>query len=109
MAGAVIGEVGVSLFVVGAAFRENLGNSRSAKRCIFPYKMRRQEGTSTVSEAAVARCRFHGRIISSDSVRIVCILAEAMQGFLACALQVRISGPAQYLARFYLLRATFHM
>ena len=29
----------------------------------FPYKMRLQDGTSTVSEAAGARCRFHGRII----------------------------------------------
>ena len=51
--------------------------------------------------------------LSSDSVRIVFILAEAIQGFLAGALQVRISRPAQYLVRFegdfYLLRATFHM
>ena len=38
--------------------------------------------------------------LSSDSVRIVSILAEAIHGFLACALQVRISWPAQYLVRF---------
>ena len=32
------GEVGVSLFVAGAAFREILGDSRSAKCCIFHTK-----------------------------------------------------------------------
>ena len=32
-----------------------LGDSRSAKRCIFPYKMRLQDWTSKVSEAAGAR------------------------------------------------------
>ena len=53
--GAVFGEVGVSLFVAGAAFGDILGDSRNAKRCIFPYKMRLQDGTSKVSEAAGAR------------------------------------------------------
>ena len=38
MAGAVFGEVGVSLFVAGAAFRAILGDSRSAKCCIFHTK-----------------------------------------------------------------------
>ena len=52
MAGAVFGEVGVSLLMAGAAFREILGDSRSA---FFPYKMRLQDGTSKVSEAAGAR------------------------------------------------------
>ena len=55
VAGAVFGEVGVSLFVAGAAFGDILGDSRSAKCCIFPYKMRLQDGTSKVSEAAGAR------------------------------------------------------
>ena len=55
MAGALFGEVGVSLFVAGAAFRETLGDSRSAKCRIFPHKMRLQDGTSKVSEAAGAR------------------------------------------------------
>ena len=41
--------------MAGAAFREILGDSRSAKGCIFPYKMRLQDGTSKVSEAAGAR------------------------------------------------------
>ena len=55
MAGAVFGEVGVSLFVAGAAFCEILIDSRSALCCIFPYKMRLEDGTSKVSEAAGAR------------------------------------------------------
>ena len=55
MAGAVFGGGGWSLFVAGRAFREILIDSRSAKCCIFPYKMRLQDGTSKVSEAAGAR------------------------------------------------------
>ena len=38
-----------------AAFGEILGDSRSAKCCIFQYKMRLQDGTSKVSEVAGAR------------------------------------------------------
>ena len=55
MAGAVFAEAGVSLFVAGAALGEILIDSRSAKCCIFPYKMRLQGGTRKVSEAAGAR------------------------------------------------------
>ena len=39
VAGAVFAEVGVSLFVAGAAFGDILGDSRSAKCCIFQYKI----------------------------------------------------------------------
>ena len=39
VAGAVFGEVAVSLLVAGAAFREMWNDSRSAKCCIFQYKM----------------------------------------------------------------------
>ena len=39
VAGAVFGEVQVSLFVAGAVFGEIWNDSRSAKRCIFQYKM----------------------------------------------------------------------
>ena len=39
MAGAVFGEVQVSLFVAGAACGEIWNDSRSAKCCIFQYKM----------------------------------------------------------------------
>ena len=39
MAGRVFGEVQVSLFVAGAVFGEIWNDSRSAKCCIFQYKM----------------------------------------------------------------------
>ena len=39
MAGALFGEVEVSLFVAGAVFGEIWNDSRSAKCCIFQYKM----------------------------------------------------------------------
>ena len=39
VAGAIFGEVQVPLFVAGAAFGEIWNDSRSAKCCIFPYKM----------------------------------------------------------------------
>ena len=39
VAGAIFGEVEASLFVAGAVFREIWNDSRSAKRCIFQYKM----------------------------------------------------------------------
>ena len=39
VAGAVFGEVRVSLFVAGAVFGEIWNDSRSAKCCIFQYKM----------------------------------------------------------------------
>ena len=40
MAGAVFGDLGVSLFVAGAVFGEIWVDSRSAKCCNFQYKMR---------------------------------------------------------------------
>ena len=39
VAGAVFGEVQVSLFVAGAVFGKIWNDSRSAKCCIFQYKM----------------------------------------------------------------------
>ena len=55
LAGAIFGEVGASLFVAGATFREILRDSRSAKCYIFLYKKGRKDGTRKVSEAAGAR------------------------------------------------------
>ena len=75
VAGAAFGGVGLSLFLAGATFGEILIDSRSAKccifpykmrlqggidsrsakLCIFPYKMRRRDGTGKLSEAAGAR------------------------------------------------------
>ena len=102
VAGAVFGEVGVLLFVAGAALGEILIDSRSAKCCIFPYKMRLQGGTRKVSEAAGARWRFHARIMlgsCSDYPRIVFILAEAIQRVSNAILNLQISWQAQYLVR----------
>ena len=98
MAGAVFGEVGVLLFVAGAALGEILIDSRSAKCCIFPYKMRFQGGTRKVSEAAGARCDFMIGL-SSDYRRIVFLLAEAIHGVSAEVLHLQISWQAQYLLR----------
>ena len=54
MASAIFGGVGLSLFVAGAAFREILRDSRSAK-CFFSIQIASQDGRSKVSEAAGAR------------------------------------------------------
>ena len=43
MAGAVFGDLGVSLFVAGAVFGEILVDSRSAKGCNFQYALPREE------------------------------------------------------------------
>ena len=61
----------VSLFVAGAALREIWIDSWSAKCCIFPYKMRLQDGTSQVSEAAGARWRCHARMSSGCPRNVV--------------------------------------
>ena len=100
--GAVFGEVGVWLFVPGAAFGDILGDSRSANMLYFSIQNRFQDRTSKVSEAAGARWRFHGRIIvglSSDCRRIVFLLAEAIHGVSAEVLNLQISWQAQYLVR----------
>ena len=47
VAGAVFGEFGVRLPVAGAAPRAILGDSRRAKYCIFSYKKRLQDGTTS--------------------------------------------------------------
>ena len=88
VAGAVFGEVEMLLFVAGAALGEILIDRRSAKCCIFPYKMRLQGGTRKVSEAAGARWRFHARIILGLSSRV----SNAI-------LNLKISWQAQYLVR----------
>ena len=44
VAGTVFGDAGVLLLVAGAALGEVLTDSRSAKCCIFRYKMRLQGG-----------------------------------------------------------------
>ena len=69
VAGAVSAEVELSLFVAGAVCREIWNDSRSAKRCIFQYKMLLVSAKSKLLTA-----RVHGRIILgtvSDRSRIV--------------------------------------
>ena len=70
VAGAVFGEVGVWLFVAGAAFGDILGDSRSAKCCIFQYKIVSEIGRVRSPKRRVRDDDFilgswsdHGRII----------------------------------------------
>ena len=62
MAGALFGEVEVSLFVAGAVFGEIWNDSRSAKCCIFQYKMLVVGVKSNLGCEAGCGRRFHGRI-----------------------------------------------
>ena len=66
VAGAVFGEVGVSLFVAGAAFGDILGDSRSAKCCIFEYKI-----VFKVGRVRSPKRRVRDAIFWSDYVRIM--------------------------------------
>ena len=74
VAGAVFGEVRVSLFVAGAVFGEIWNDSRSAKCCIFQYKMLVVGVKYNLGcEAGCGLTRFHGRIMlgsCSDHGRI---------------------------------------
>ena len=66
MAGAVFGEVEVSLFVAGTAFGEIWNDSRSAKCCIFQYKILVVGVKSNLGCEAgcglTVSCSDHGRI-----------------------------------------------
>ena len=53
--GAALGDVGVSLFVAGTVFGEIWVDSRSVKRCNFQYKMRLRSAKSNLAEWAGAR------------------------------------------------------
>ena len=67
MAGAVFGEVEVSIFVAGAVFGEIWNDSRSAKCCIFPYKMLVKSAKNNLGCAAGCELTVsfsdHGRIM----------------------------------------------
>ena len=72
VAGAVFGEVRVSLFVAGAVFGEIWNDSRSAKCCIFQYKMLVVGVKGNLG--CEAGCGLHGRIMlgsCSDHARIM--------------------------------------
>ena len=62
VAGALFGEVEVSLFVAGAVFGEIWNDSRSAKCCIFQYKMLVVGVKSNLGCEAGCGRRFHGRV-----------------------------------------------
>ena len=98
MAGAVFGEVGLSLFVAGAAFGDILGDSRSAKCCIFQCKIVSKIGRV---RSPKRRVRDDDFMVGSrsDYPRIVFILAEAIQRVSAAILNLKISWQAQYLLR----------
>ena len=99
MAGAVFGEVGLSLFVAGAAFGDILGDSRSAKCCIFQCKIVSKIGRV---RSPKRRVRDDDFMVGSwsDYPRIAFILAaEAIQRVSAAILNLKISWQAQYLLR----------
>ena len=98
MAGAIFGEVGLSLFVAGAAFGGILGDSRSATCCIFQCKIVSKIGRV---RSPKRRLRDDDFMVGSwsDYPRIVFILAEAIQRVSAAILNLKISWQAQYLLR----------
>ena len=101
VAGAVFGEVGGWLFVAGAAPCDILGDSRSAKCCIFQYK--------TVAEIARGRSpkrRARDDDFIVDYPRVIVdypgidfILAEALEALSPEILNFKITWQAQYLVR----------
>ena len=112
--------------MAGTAFRDILGDSRSAKCCIFQYKIVSKIGRVRSPKRRVRDDDFmvgsssdHPRImvgLSSDYPRIVFILAEAIQRVSAAILNLKISWQVQYLRRLEVdncllcaLEMTFHM
>ena len=111
MAGAVFGEVRVGLFVAGAALRDILGDSRSAKCCILQYKSVSKMGSGRSPKRRVRdddfivgyrRISSDYRRISSDYRRISSnrlSIGGSIQGVSAEILSFKISWQAQYLVR----------
>ena len=56
-------DVAMSLFVAGAACGEIWVDSRSTKRCIFPYKMRCRRRKGKLCERTGSVLQVHGRIL----------------------------------------------
>ena len=101
VAGAVFGEVRVGLFLAGAALRDILGDSRSAKCCILQYKIVSKMGRVRSPKRRVRDDDFIVGLCS-DIVgyrRIVFLSAEALQGFSDYILSFKISWQVQYLMR----------
>ena len=97
--------------MTGAALRDILGDSRSAKCCILQYKIVSKMGRVRSPKRRVRDDDFilGYRRISSDILgypriilgypRIVFLLAEALQGVSAQILSFKISWQPQYLVR----------
>ena len=75
--------------MAGAAYRDSLGDSRSAKSCILQYKIVSKIG---LGRSPKRRVRDDDFMLGSwsDHARIVFLLAEALQGVSAQILSVRI-------------------
>ena len=96
MPGAVLGEAHVSFFVAGAVLGEIWKDSRSAKRCIFQYKMLVLRAKSNI--VCAAGCGLTGSF--SDHSRIGCAMEMTFQLFSANFCQIlggHCAWQAQYL------------
>ena len=91
------GDVGM-LFVAGAVFGEIWVDSRSAKCCIFQYKMRCRGGKSKLCERTGSVLQFHGRIGFSNRPRIVNDASTVFSQFFLI-LECNFAWQAQYLVR----------
>ena len=80
------------------SWHDILGDSRSAKCCIFQYKIVSKIGRVRSPKRRVRDDDFILGL-SSDYPRIVFILAEAIQRVSAAILNLKISWQAQYLLR----------
>ena len=89
MAGAVFREVGLSLFVAGAAFGDILGDSRSAKCFIFQYKIVSKIGRVRSPKRRV-RVRDDDFIGGSNSESFRCNLE--LKDFVAGAVFAEVGG-----------------
>ena len=105
VAGAAFGEVHVSLFVAGAACGEIWNDSRSGKRCNFQWNLLLASAKSSLGGAAGCGLRFLGRIMVgtvSDRSRIGRALEMTFHLFSAnfCQmLRADFAWQAQYLVR----------
>ena len=99
MAGAVFGEVEVSLFVAGAVFGEIWNDSRSAKRCNFQYKMLVVGVKSNLGCEAGCGGRFPARmLLGSFSDRPALEMTFQLFSRNFCKiLEIHFSWQAQYL------------
>ena len=101
VAGAIFGEVGGWLFVAGAALRDILGDSRSAKCCILQYKIVSKLGRVRSPKRRVRDDDFilglSSDILGLWSNRLS--IGGSTSGISAQILTFKISWQAQYLVR----------